>query len=186
LSSYAAVLLLQPISVYFYLGESLKTAGVLPEERVTFFAAEIVLALNHIHSMGMIYRDLKPSNILLNADGHIQLVDMGGVVDLDAKSSKPAGRPEQESEDVALFGPNSVRIPVLDRLSTRFSPVRNRSMSFSVSAKRNTSISSFNIRARHDPFVLSYVQDDAKSESTLKRADSIMGTAGFMAPEVSL
>jgi serine/threonine protein kinase len=39
------------------------------------------LALMHVHSMGMIYRDLKPENILLNMDGHVQLVDLGGMVD---------------------------------------------------------------------------------------------------------
>ena len=49
----------------------------MPEERVRFYAAEIMLTLAHIHRMGMIYRDLKPQNVLLMADGHIKLVDMG-------------------------------------------------------------------------------------------------------------
>jgi hypothetical protein len=53
----------------------------LSEERVRFYAAEIVLALSYLHQMGLIYRDLKPNNILLNQDGHIQLVDLGGVAD---------------------------------------------------------------------------------------------------------
>lgn len=50
-------------------------------DRVCFYAAEIVLALSHMHQMGFLYRDLKPSNVLLMGDGHIKLVDMGGVVD---------------------------------------------------------------------------------------------------------
>jgi len=53
----------------------------MDEDRVRFYTAEIVLALAHIHGLGMIYRDLKPPNILLNADGHIQLVDLGGIID---------------------------------------------------------------------------------------------------------
>ena len=54
----------------------------MDEERVRFYAAEIVLALSYLHQMGLIYRDLKPQNVLLHEDGHIQLVDLGGVRDM--------------------------------------------------------------------------------------------------------
>lgn len=47
------------------------------EEDVKFYLAELALALNHLHSLGIIYRDLKPENILLDADGHIALTDFG-------------------------------------------------------------------------------------------------------------
>ena len=57
----------------------------LSEERVQFYAAELVLAIAHLHQMGLIYRDLKPNNVLVNDDGHVQLVDLGGVVDEDGK-----------------------------------------------------------------------------------------------------
>jgi len=53
----------------------------VPVQRVVFFAAEIVLALRHLHDLKLMYRDLKPSNVLLCEDGHIQLADMGGVAD---------------------------------------------------------------------------------------------------------
>lgn len=36
------------------------------EEDVKFYLAELALALNHLHSLGIIYRDLKPENILLD------------------------------------------------------------------------------------------------------------------------
>nr|XP_023014547.1 ribosomal protein S6 kinase 2 beta isoform X1 [Leptinotarsa decemlineata] len=47
------------------------------EEDVKFYLAELALALNHLHSLGIIYRDLKPENILLDSDGHIALTDFG-------------------------------------------------------------------------------------------------------------
>ncbi|KAG8268610.1 Ribosomal protein S6 kinase alpha-2 [Homalodisca vitripennis] len=47
------------------------------EEDVKFYLAELALAVDHIHSLGIIYRDLKPENILLDADGHISLTDFG-------------------------------------------------------------------------------------------------------------
>lgn len=46
-----------------------------------FYGAEIILALNHIHRFGFIYRDLKPSNVILCKDGHVKLIDLGGMVD---------------------------------------------------------------------------------------------------------
>ncbi|XP_067640928.1 ribosomal protein S6 kinase 2 beta [Eurosta solidaginis] len=47
------------------------------EEDVKFYLAELALALNHLHSLGIIYRDLKPENILLDEHGHIALTDFG-------------------------------------------------------------------------------------------------------------
>ncbi|XP_038632230.1 ribosomal protein S6 kinase alpha-6 isoform X1 [Scyliorhinus canicula] len=47
------------------------------EEDVKFYLAELALALDHLHSLGIVYRDLKPENILLDEGGHIKLTDFG-------------------------------------------------------------------------------------------------------------
>lgn len=47
------------------------------EEDVKFYLAELALALKHLHCLGIIYRDLKPENVLLDSDGHIALTDFG-------------------------------------------------------------------------------------------------------------
>ncbi|RCV07176.1 hypothetical protein SETIT_1G223500v2 [Setaria italica] len=46
-----------------------------PESVIRFYAAELVLVLEHLHGLGVVYRDLKPENVLVQDSGHIMLVD---------------------------------------------------------------------------------------------------------------
>ena len=81
----------------------------ISEERTQFYVAEIILALAHLHAMGLMYRDLKPNNVLLCADGHVQLVDMGGVVDHDGKTLGTKNSPELSMYPLfsRTFGPQA-------------------------------------------------------------------------------
>ena len=51
--------------------------GKLQPDLVKLYAAEIALALMYLHENKIIYRDLKPTNILLDSEGHIKLADFG-------------------------------------------------------------------------------------------------------------
>ncbi|KAH0795684.1 AGC family protein kinase [Histomonas meleagridis] len=55
----------------------LKEEGKFVESRARLYAAEILLGLGHLHSLGILYRDLKPENVLVDADGHIKITDFG-------------------------------------------------------------------------------------------------------------
>ena len=49
----------------------------LPEARVQELAADLVAALHYLHSNRILHRDIKPQNILLNAEGRAKLCDFG-------------------------------------------------------------------------------------------------------------
>lgn len=55
----------------------LKRSKQFSVDRARFYAAEILLALEYLHSQGIVYRDLKAENILLDHSGHIKLTDFG-------------------------------------------------------------------------------------------------------------
>ncbi|CAM9816307.1 unnamed protein product, partial [Ectocarpus sp. 13 AM-2016] len=75
-----------------------------PEGVVRFYAAELVLALKHLHDNNIIYRDIKPENILLDADGHIKLGDFGlakdNVSDSTFGAQSVCGTPEYMAPEV--------------------------------------------------------------------------------------
>jgi len=53
-----------------------------PEERCRFYASEIILGLGHLHQEGIVYRDCKPENILLDSKGHVRISDLGLAVEI--------------------------------------------------------------------------------------------------------
>jgi len=55
----------------------------IPEFQVRFYVAEIVLALEYLHSLDILYRDLKPANVLIDGKGHARLADFGLAKQLD-------------------------------------------------------------------------------------------------------
>ncbi|KAI4352098.1 hypothetical protein L6164_006384 [Bauhinia variegata] len=55
----------------------LRNLGCLDEEVVRVYIAEVVLALEYLHSLHVVHRDLKPDNLLIAHDGHIKLTDFG-------------------------------------------------------------------------------------------------------------
>ena len=72
----------------------LQNKGSLSRDITRIYAAEVGLALGHIHSFDIIFRDLKPENVLIGLDGHTKLTDFGSALKMSGRQGAeppPAG-----------------------------------------------------------------------------------------------
>ncbi len=149
------------------LSKVLKRLGRLPIERTKFYCAEIASALIYVHKKGMLYRDLKPGNVLLNDDGHICLVDLGAVADVQSKTL---------TSDTDGASPKPTALPVFAK---KFGSVDTEAKSTLIA------------KAMADGTFVAPTLGDAAGDSDdmdvpPKRALSILGTLGYMVSEANV
>lgn len=76
----------------------------LPEDMTKFYIAETVLAIDSLHKLGYVHRDIKPDNILIDLNGHIRLADFGSCLkmlpDGTVQSNVAVGTPDYISPEI--------------------------------------------------------------------------------------
>jgi len=80
----------------------LRRAGRFTDEVAKFYAAEVVLAWEHLHARNIIYRDLKPENLLINSDGHLKVADFGFAKKIEDRTWTVCGTPEYLAPEIIL------------------------------------------------------------------------------------
>ena len=78
----------------------LRSAGRFSAAASIFYAAEIVSALDYLHSLSIVYRDLKPENLLLDKDGHLKITDFGFAKRITDRTWTLCGTPEYLAPEI--------------------------------------------------------------------------------------
>ncbi|KAK8088036.1 hypothetical protein PG997_002997 [Apiospora hydei] len=78
----------------------LRKSGRFPNPVAKFYAAEVTLALEYLHAKNIIYRDLKPENLLLDRHGHLKITDFGFAKRVPDKTWTLCGTPDYLAPEV--------------------------------------------------------------------------------------
>jgi len=78
----------------------LRKSGKFSSQEGRFYSCEVILAFEHLHSMNIVYRDLKPENLLLTKEGHLKVTDFGFAKVVMDRTWTVCGTPEYLAPEI--------------------------------------------------------------------------------------
>eukprot|EP01029_Cantina_marsupialis_P021610 TRINITY_DN5206_c0_g1_i2.p1 TRINITY_DN5206_c0_g1~~TRINITY_DN5206_c0_g1_i2.p1 ORF type:complete len:437 (+),score=109.47 TRINITY_DN5206_c0_g1_i2:56-1366(+) len=82
----------------------------VPEDAARFYSASLILTLHHLHSNHIIFRDLKPENVMVHRDGYVKLVDFGFAKVCDTRTTTCCGTSDFMSPELVKKTDHSVGV----------------------------------------------------------------------------
>ncbi|XP_057808497.1 serine/threonine-protein kinase OXI1-like [Salvia miltiorrhiza] len=140
-----------------------QTEKMFSDDIIRFYAAELVLALEYLHNLGVVYRDLKPENVMIQESGHLMLVDF----DLSTK--------------LAPKSPENRSVSSESKLQVKKPKKRKNKFGFSI-RRRDSGISPVDSVQREE------LESDSASTASdsVEKSNSFVGTEEYVAPEIIL
>lgn len=80
----------------------LRVLGLLEEKDSRFYAASLILILEHLHERDIIYRDLKPENVMVDEEGYLKLIDFGTAKIVYGRTYTIVGTPQYMAPEVII------------------------------------------------------------------------------------
>ena len=85
----------------------LRRENMFPNDVALFYITELVIALEYLHERKIAYRDLKPENLLIAADGHLKITDFGFAKRIEDKTFTLCGTPEYLAPEIIMSAGHS-------------------------------------------------------------------------------
>nr|GMD69530.1 serine/threonine-protein kinase D6PKL2 [Ipomoea batatas] len=146
-----------------------------PESSVRFYSSEVIVALEYVHMMGIVYRDLKPENVLVRSDGHIMLTDFDLSLKCDTSTSTPAQ---------VISGQNTPAGSAQNQYSYAIDPPKFTASSCILPNCIVPAVSCFSPRRRRKKKPGPHSGPEFVAEPVDVRSMSFVGTHEYLAPEI--
>ena len=90
--------------------EVIRDIGFLNKEQTNFYIASMMIAIQYLHERKIIYRDIKPENIIVEKNGYLKLIDFGTAKEIEDRTKTIIGTPHYMAPEIITGGGYSFQV----------------------------------------------------------------------------